>query len=112
MAFRAVITRTLAPLTVALVAAFFVPSAKAMVCFDPIDGFAEFMRQFGESEVANGDLGSDKKNGMLLLANPKTGSWTMMIVRKVDGFLCPMASGDNFKLKIPKVKGQKIKWTL
>ena len=108
MAFRAVLTPTLAALTVALVAAFFVPPAKAMVCFDPIDGFAEFMRQFGESEVAGGDLGSDKKNGMLLLANPKNGSWTMMIVRKVDGFLCPMASGENFKLKTLKSKGHKI----
>ena len=108
MALRALITPTFAALTVAFVAAFFVPSAKAMVCFDPIDGFGEFMRQFGESEVAGGDLGSDKKNGMLLLSNPKTGTWTMMVVRKVDGFLCPMASGENFKLKTLKIEGQKI----
>tara|TARA_R100001082_G_C4278238_1_gene122734 strand:- start:103 stop:408 length:306 start_codon:yes stop_codon:yes gene_type:complete len=101
MAFRAA-------LIVAFLAAFFVPTAQAMVCFDPIHGRANFYAEFGEMEVAGGDLGSDKQNEMLLLANPKTGTWTIMIVRNIDGFLCPMASGKNFKLKKPKIKGHKI----
>ena len=100
MAFRAVI--------IAAAIAMWAAPAHAMVCFDPIDGRANFYAQYGETEVGGGDLGNDKQNEMLLLANPKTRTWTIMIVRKVDGFLCPMASGENFKLKLPKVKGQKI----
>tara|TARA_R100000700_G_C3139237_1_gene121596 strand:+ start:414 stop:722 length:309 start_codon:yes stop_codon:yes gene_type:complete len=100
--------KILAILTIAACAAFFVPTAQAIVCFDPTEGFAKFIQQFGEEKIGGGDLGSDKQNKMLLLANPKTGTWTMMIVRNIDGFLCPMASGENFKLQTPEIEGQKI----
>ena len=101
--------------TLTLVAAFalafiFSPPVKAMVCFDPIDGRENFYSEYQEKEIARGSLGSGN-DGMLLLANQKTGSWTLMIVRRLDGFLCPLASGEKFKLKVPEAKGHKIKWT-
>ena len=98
--------------TLALAAAFalafiFSPPVTAMVCFDPIDGRANFYKEFGETEIAKGTLGNDLENGMLLLTNPETGTWTVMIVRFKDGFLCPFASGKNFELIKLKVKGQR-----
>tara|TARA_R100000995_G_scaffold65409_1_gene34423 strand:+ start:189 stop:494 length:306 start_codon:yes stop_codon:yes gene_type:complete len=95
-------------LAAAFWAAFLMTPAQAMMCFDPIDGRANFYKEFGEKEVGKGTLGNDLENGMLLLANPKTGTWTVMIVRFKDGFLCPFASGKNFELIKPKVKGQQI----
>ena len=98
---------TLAALTVALVATFFVPRAQAqMVCFDAT-GIINFHKQYGEEEVARGSIGSDGHK-MLLLANPETGTWTMILVRVPDGLLCPIASGNDFKLKTLKSKGHKI----
>ena len=107
MAIQAVITRSLAALTAAFVAAFFVPKAQAqMVCFDA-NGLSNFHKQFGEKEVARGALGNDGHK-MALLVNPVTGTWTMMIVRAADGLLCPFASGADFKLTPVKTEGQKI----
>ena len=110
MAHQAVITRTLVALTAAFLAAFFAPTAQAMMCFDA-KGMANFHKQYGEHEVARGSLGNDGHK-MLLLANPKTGSWTMIIVRVPDGLMCPFSSGNNFKIIQPSIKGQKIQWTL
>ena len=99
--------------TLALAAAFalafiFSPTVKAMVCFDPVNGRANFYAQFGEEEVGSGTFGTDLENGMLLLANRETGTWTVLIVRFKDGFLCPLASGKNFQLIKPTAKGRKI----
>ena len=95
----------LAALTVALVAAFFVPTAQAqLMCFDSA-GVRNFHAQYGEEEVARATLGSVGE--MLLLANPNTKTWTMMIVRE-DNFLCPFASGNDFVLTKPEKRGEKI----
>ena len=105
MALRTFITPTLAALTVALVAAFFAPKAQAqLMCFDAT-GVQNFHAEYGEEEVARGTLGSVGE--MLLLANPNTGTWTMMIVRP-DKLLCPFASGNKFVLTKPVDKGQNI----
>ncbi len=106
MALRAVITRTLAPLTVALVAAFFASSAKAMVCFDQ-DGYERFKEQFQEREIARGTLGKGDELRTLLLSNEKTGTWTMVIVRK-DGLMCPFSSGNEFELIRPRIEGKQV----
>jgi len=74
------------------------------MCFDPA-GAKNFHAQYGEEQVARATLGS--VGDMLLLANPNTGTWTMMIVRE-DKLLCPFASGNNFKLTRPATEGQKI----
>ena len=97
MAFRAVI--------IAAAIAMWASSAQALACFDPA-GYQNFNAQYGEAPVARATLGSVGK--MLLVANPKTGTWTMIIVRD-DMLMCPFASGNNFKLVKPK--GEKIKWT-
>jgi hypothetical protein len=105
MAVRAVIKSTLAALTAAFVAAFFAPKAQAqLMCFDA-NGVKNFHAEYGEEEVARGTLGSVGE--MLLLANPNTGTWTMMIVRP-DKLLCPFASGNNFVLTKPVDRGQNI----
>jgi len=109
MAVRAVINCTLAALTVALVAAFFASSAKAMVCFDQ-DGYERFKEQFQEREIARGTLGKGDELRMLLLSNEKTGTWTMVIVRK-DGLMCPFSSGNEFELIRPRIEGKQVKWT-
>ena len=97
--------KILATLTIAACAAFFVPKAQAqMMCFDSA-GVKNFHAQYGEEEVARATLGS--VGGMLLLANPVTGTWTMMIVRP-DKLLCPFASGNDFVLTKPKDRGEKI----
>tara|TARA_A100000172_G_scaffold78963_1_gene65198 strand:+ start:107 stop:427 length:321 start_codon:yes stop_codon:yes gene_type:complete len=106
MAFRAIITGFLAVTTAAFIAAFFMPSAQAMVCFDR-HGLMNFHQKFGEEEVARAELGSDGHK-MILMANPKTKTWTMMIVRKPDGMVCPFASGDDFQLIKPIERGEKI----
>lgn len=97
MAFRAVI--------IAAAIAMWAGSAHALACFDSI-GYQNFNTQYHEDPVARGSLGTAGK--MLLVANKKTGTWTMLIVRD-DMLMCPFASGTNFKLVKPE--GQKIKWT-
>jgi hypothetical protein len=107
MAVRAVIKSTLAALTAALVAAFFVPAAQAMICFE--QGAVEaFEEKYGEKPVARGALGTDGLE-MIFLLNPKTKSWTMLIIRP-DKIVCPFATGENFELikSTPKVGGQAI----
>ena len=107
MAVRAVIKSTLAVLTVALVAAFFVPAAQAMICFK--EGAVEaFENKYGEKPVATGALETDGLE-IILLLNPKTKSWTMLIVRP-DKIICPFATGKNFRLikSDQKVGGQAI----
>jgi len=106
MALRAVLTPALAALTVALVAAFFVPRAQAMVCFDE-SGYERFKIQFQEREIANGSVGNGEELRMRLLSNKDTGTWTMVIVRK-DGLMCPFSSGNDFKLIKQLIKGQEI----
>ena len=83
--------------------------AQAMVCFDQ-SGYERFKKQFEEGEIAEGSLGMGDDLRMLLLSNKRTGSWTMVIVRK-DGLRCPFSSGNDFKLSKPLIEGQKIKWT-
>ena len=98
---------TLAALTVALVAAFFVPAAQAMICFEK--GAVEaFENKYGEKPVARGALGTDGLE-MIFLLNPKTKSWTMLIIRP-DKIICPFATGEDFKLIKSKqsVEGQPI----
>ena len=95
-----------AVLTVALVAAFFVPTARAMVCFDQA-GYERFKGQFQEREIANGSLGNGDELKMRLLSNKDTGTWTMIIVSQ-DGLMCPFSSGNDFKLIKPLIKGQEI----
>ena len=97
-------------LAAAFLAAFFMTSAQAMVCFDQ-SGYERFKAQFEEREIADGSLGAGDELRMLLLSNSDTGSWTMVIVRK-DGLMCPFSSGNDFKLIKPLIEGQKIKWTL
>ena len=94
-------------LTAALVAAFFVPAAQAMICFE--EGAVEaFDKKYGEKPVARGAL---ETNGleMIFLLNPETKSWTMLIIRP-DKIVCPFATGEDFKLikSTPKVGGQAI----
>jgi hypothetical protein len=94
-----------------IVALFLVVAAPAqgmIPCFPP-DGLKKMWKEYGEEQVATATLGK-AGDGMLLLNNPKTGSWTMLIVRK-DKMVCPLASGDDFKFLLPKVKGQEIRWT-
>ena len=107
MALQAVIKSTLAALTVALMAAFFVPAAQAMICFEK-GAVKAFEDKYGEKPVAKGALGEDGFK-MIFLLNPKTKSWTMLIVRP-DKIICPFATGENFKLikSAPKVGGQPI----
>jgi len=98
--------KILAILTIAAFAAFFVPNAQAMVCFDK-DGYERFKNQFRESEIAKGSVGNGDELKMRLLSNKDTGTWTMIIVRK-DGLMCPFSSGNNLKLIAPLIKGREI----
>jgi len=97
--------KTLA-LTAAVLAAFFMTPAQAMVCFDQ-SGLERFKKQFQENEIAEGSLGAGDELKMLLLSNEDTGSWTMVIVRK-DGLMCPFSSGNEFELIKPKVTGKVV----
>lgn len=88
-------------------AAFFMTPAQAMVCFEK--GAVEaFEKKFGEKPVAEGNMGGDGFR-MIFLLNPKTKSWTMLIVRP-DEIICPFATGEDFKLikSNQSVEGQPI----
>ena len=94
-------------LTTAAFAAFFVPAAQAMICFE--QGAVEaFDKKYGEKPVARGALGTDGLE-MIFLLNPETKSWTMLIIRP-DKIVCPFATGEDFKLIKSKqsVEGQPI----
>ena len=109
MALRAVITRTLAALTAAFMAAFFVPKAQAQQAFWPCfegDLIAKLTVQHEEKVVARGLAGPYP---MLLLASKK-GSWTLVMRQPVEKQVyCIAASGTLFSL-VNTQKGEVIQW--
>jgi len=101
MAHRTVIRSTLAALTAAFVAAFFVPAAHAFTvpCFQG-DGIKLFKKEHNEHPIVKGKANDGAT--YYLLVDPKSKTWTMIIKRPgVGQFFCPVASGNEFELVPP-----------
>lgn len=105
MAVRAFITHFFVVLAVALVTIFLAFPAQALMCFE--DGaIKQFEIQHGEKPVAEGSVSDGFE--MVLLLNPNSKSWSILIVRP-DKAVCSLATGENFKLikSSPSIEGRR-----
>tara|TARA_Y100000593_G_scaffold86955_1_gene166615 strand:+ start:964 stop:1308 length:345 start_codon:yes stop_codon:yes gene_type:complete len=110
MAVRAVLTRSFAALTVALVAAFFVHSAQAQMiaCFQG-DALEIFERKHNEKLLVMGV--SENKMLVRFLGNKETGTWTIILTPPNGSkTYCIADSGKYLQVVEPPKSGDKILW--
>lgn len=75
------------------------PAIAQMQCGGYADTLAAYSEKHGESIVTRGlDAGG---NAMVILGNPDTGTWTLLVVYP-NGTACLVAYGDALELHKPK----------
>jgi hypothetical protein len=71
------------------------PASAQSICASKKDFLDALAAKYGEAEIMNGTA-SDGTTALMVLANPETGTWSIMIVRP-GGFICMLASGDDYQ---------------
>jgi len=70
------------------------------MCMSADDALYNLKKDYGEEPSVIGKI--DTTNEVILMvANEKTGTWSLLVLDETGTYACPIASGENYKIVQP-----------